>query len=77
MASFLISLDELDRVKRAHGLRSTADLARHTGMSRATWTRAVNQRRPTPDILCALASLGARPTRVLVLDEATPAVAAA
>lgn len=69
MTGFLISLDELDRVKRLHGLRSTTDLARHTDISRSTWTRAVNLRRPTPDILTALAALGARPTRVLVLDD--------
>lgn len=69
MSRFLISLDELDRVKRINGLRSTSDLARKTEMGRATWTRAVNTRRPTPDILDALAQLGARPNRILVAAE--------
>lgn len=74
---FLLSLDEIDRVKRAHGIASTAELERVTGVTRKTWAKALRTREPTPSILCALASLGARPTRVLVLDEATPAVAAA
>lgn len=69
MNQFLISLDELDRVKKMNGLRNTSDIARHTGMGRATWTRAVNTRRATPDVLNALAQLGARPDKVLVLAD--------
>lgn len=68
---FLISLDEVDRVKRIHGWRSTVDLARNTSVSRTTWTNALKTRRPTPDVLNALAALGARPERVLVLDDLT------
>lgn len=67
--SFLISLDELDRVKRANGLRTIVDLSEATAISRPTWTRAIKTRRPTPDILNALAELGARPNKVLVLDS--------
>ena len=69
MTSFLISLDELERVKRANGLRSITDLSRATGISRNTWSAAVGGRKPTPSILDALARLGARPERVLISDE--------
>ena len=67
--SFLISLDEQDRVKRANGLQTIVDLSEATAISRPTWTRAIKTRRPTPDILNALAELGARPNKVLVLDS--------
>lgn len=66
---FLISLDELDRVKRANGLQTIIDLSEATAISRPTWTRAIKTRRPTPDILNALAELGARPNKVLVLGS--------
>lgn len=69
MSQFYISLDELERVKRLHGLKSTSDIAAATRMGRSTWTRAVNNRRPTPDILNALARLGARPGKILVLED--------
>lgn len=77
MNRFLISLDELDRVKRANNLRTVSDLAARTKMGRSTWTRAVNSRRPTPDILDALAELGARPSRILVAADPIEATAAA
>jgi transcriptional regulator with XRE-family HTH domain len=63
---FLISLDELERVKRANHLRTAVDLAGRTGVSRNTWNKAIKTRRPTPQVLDALAELGARPDRVLV-----------
>lgn len=66
---FLISLDELDIVKRRHHIKTISDLAEATQVSRPTWTKAIKSRRPTPDILNALADLGARPDRVLVLAE--------
>lgn len=77
MNRFLISLDELDRVKRANNLRTVSDLAARTKMGRSTWTRAVNTRRPTPDILDALAELGARPSRILVAADPIEATVAA
>lgn len=63
---FLISLDELDRVKRLKGLRTNVDLAAYTGVSRNTWNQATKTRRPTPQVLQALADLGADPSRILV-----------
>lgn len=66
---FLISLDELDRVKRINRLYTAVDLANRTGLSRNTWNAAIKTRRPTPQVLNALAELGAAPDRVLVKQE--------
>lgn len=68
---FLISLDELDRVKRINRLYTAVDLANRTGLSRNTWNAAIKNRRPTPQVLNALAELGAAPERVLVKQETT------
>lgn len=77
MAQFLVSLDELDRVKRANHITSTVELADRTGVSRSTWSRVLATRKPTGDVLEALANLGARPTKVLVLEDSSAAHAAA
>lgn len=69
MPSFIISLDEVDRVKKANGLRTNVDLAEKTGVSRNTWIKALRDRNPTPQVLNALAGLGARPQKILILDE--------
>ncbi|MGP5206463.1 XRE family transcriptional regulator [Corynebacterium casei] len=78
MAQFLISLDEIDRVKRANHIGTTVELAKRTDIARSTWARALATRKPTPDVLEALANLGARPTKILVLEDpaATPLAAA-
>ena len=77
MTSFLISLDEVERVKRVHGLRTNVDLANKTGVSRNTWSKALRDRRPTPQVLDALAALGARPSKVLISEDMTGLEAAA
>ena len=41
MTQFLISLDEVERVKRANRIGSTVELAQRTGLSRSTWGRAL------------------------------------
>lgn len=69
MTRFLISLDEVERVKRAHGIASTVELAERTSLSRNTWSKALRERKPTPQVLEALAALGARPTRVLTTED--------
>lgn len=66
---FLLSLDEVDRVKRAHGLTSNAALEARTGVSERTWRTAMKQRRPTPQVLDALETLGARADRVLIAED--------
>lgn len=69
MAQFLISLDEVERVKRLNRIGSTVELAQRTNVSRSTWGRALSARTPKPDVLQALAALGARPDRILVADD--------
>lgn len=69
MTGFLLSLDEIARVKRRNGIASNVELARVSGLARNTWTTAMKTRRPTPQVLDALAALGAQPNRVLILDE--------
>lgn len=66
---FLLSLDEIDRVKRMRGLRTVQDLEDATGVTRKTWTVALKGREPKPAVLNALAQLGARPSRILISDE--------
>lgn len=66
---FLLSLDEIDRVKRMRGLRTVQDLEDATGVTRKTWTVALKGREPKPAVLNALAELGAHPSRVLVSEE--------
>lgn len=70
MTMFLLSLDEIDRVKRLNQIHSTVDLANRTHVSRNTWASALRTRRPTPAVLDALADLGARPNRILVTSTA-------
>lgn len=77
MTQFLISLDELERVKAMRGIKSTSELAELMQMGRSTVTRAVKERRPTPDVLNALAKLGANPARILVAVDAPSAIHAA
>ena len=69
MGVFLLSLDEIDRVRRANRLPTYSDLERETSITRKTWSKAMTTREPYPSILQALAKLGARPNRILVLDE--------
>lgn len=77
MTQFLISLDEVERVKRANRIESTVELAQRTGLSRSTWGRALKSRKPQPDVLNALAALGARAGYVLVADVAQVSTTAA
>ena len=70
MAQFLISLDEVERVKKINRIQSSSELAQRTGVARSTWGRALKSREPKPAVLDALAALGARPGKILVLDEA-------
>lgn len=75
MTQFLISLDEVERVKRLNGIRYTSELSERTGISRSTWTRVLGSRKPSSDVLDALAGLGARASRVLIADDLREATA--
>lgn len=76
MTTFLISLDEVERTKRMNGIGSTVELAQVSGVSRNTWSTALKGRKPTPQILDALARLGARPDRILIADEVSARIPA-
>lgn len=66
MTTFLLSLDEIERVKRLNRISSTVELAERSGISRNTWNKALKTRRPTPQVLDAMASLGAASERILI-----------
>lgn len=69
MAHFLISLDELERVKKANHIDSITALADKSQLSRSTWGRVLKTRIPTGDVIQALAELGANPSRILIAEE--------
>lgn len=71
MGQVLLSLDEIDRVKRINGIYTTVDLAKKTEdrVSRKTWTRALKDRTPTKKVLDELAALGARLPHLLVYES--------
>ena len=66
---YLLSLDEVDWVKRMNHISSTSGLAEKTNVSRKTWTKALSTREPSALVLQALANLGARPEKILVLEQ--------
>lgn len=66
---FLLSLDEMERVKRAHALTSFTAMERRTQVSERTWRTAFKTRRPTPAVLDALGALGARSSKILVWED--------
>jgi hypothetical protein len=70
MGKFLLSLDEIDRVKRRNSIHTLVDLEKVTKVTRKTWREALSSRAPKPAVLDALADLGARPDKILVLDGA-------
>lgn len=65
----LLSLDEVDRVKRINNITSTSGFEDKTGITRKTWGKALNTRKPTMTVIEALVELGARPSKILVLDK--------
>ena len=73
MSNYLLSLDEIDRVKRLHHITSNTGLEDKTGVTRKTWSAAINTRQPTIKVLEALAQLGADPARILVRADETAA----
>lgn len=40
MSNYLLSLDEIDRVKRLHHIASNTGLEQKTGVTRKTWSTA-------------------------------------
>lgn len=73
---FLLSLNEIDRVKRLHGISSLMGLEEATGVTRKTWRAAEKTRIPNQAVLQALYNLGARADRILVAEDLEVSLAA-
>lgn len=77
MSKLLLSLGEVDRVCRMHGLHSQVALEDKTGITRKTWAKALKTRELSVPVMEALYGLGARPNRLLVGMEIDTDLAAA
>lgn len=66
VGKLLLSLDEIDRVRRMHGLNSQTALEDKTQITRKTWAKVLKTRELSVPIMEALYKLGARPSRLLV-----------
>ena len=77
VSKLLLSLDEVDRVRRMHGLHSQTALEDKTGITRKTWAKALKTRELSVPVMEALYGLGARPNRLLVGMEIDTDLAAA
>lgn len=77
MSKLLLSLDEVDRVRRLNGLHSYTALEDKTGITRKTWAKVLRSRELSTPVMEALYSLGARPNRLLVGMEIDTDLAAA
>lgn len=62
----LLSLDEIDRVKRVNHIESWSAMEDLTHITRKTWAKTASTRRASWDVMEALVQLGARPDRLLV-----------
>lgn len=62
----LLSLDEIDRVKRMNRVESWTAMEDLTHITRKTWAKTASTRRASWDVMEALVKIGARPDRLLV-----------
>ncbi|AKF27822.1 hypothetical protein YH66_09810 [[Brevibacterium] flavum] len=69
MSKLLLSLDEVDRVRRINGLQSYTALEDKTGITRKTWSKVLRTRELSTPVMEALHDLGARPSKLLVSVE--------
>ena len=72
MSKLLLSLDEVDRVRRLNGLHSYTALEDKTGITRKTWAKVLRSRELSTPVMEALHDLGARPGKLLVSIELEP-----
>lgn len=73
----LLSLDEIDRVKRLNHVTSWTAMEELTDITRKTWAKTASTRRASWDVMEALVKIGARPERLLVsMAQAAQPVAA-
>lgn len=76
MPKVLVSLDEIDRVKRLNGITTNIDLAQRLGVHRNTLHKYLKTRELDQVIIDGLVRLGARPSRILVLVSESESAAA-
>ena len=76
MPKVLISLDEIDRVKRLNRISTNEELATQIGIHRNTLRAYLKSRKLDDVFVNGLVRLGARPTKILVLVDETTEVAA-
>lgn len=77
MPKVLISLDEVDRVRRLNHINSNAELADKIGVHRNTLSKYLKSRELDNEIINGLVRLGAKASKILVVvDNAENAVAA-
>ena len=69
MPKVLVSLDEIDRVKRIHGIRTQEQFADAIGVHRNTLRSLLKERRIDDLFVNRLVELGARPNKILVLAD--------
>ena len=65
----LLSLDEIDRVKRINRIESWSAMEDLTNITRKTWAKTASTRRASWDVMEKLVELGARPNHLLVAME--------
>lgn len=69
MTTFILSLDEIDRVKRLNGWKSRHEMVEKMNLCYKTWQNTLRTLQPTSKVLTELAKLGARPDKILVLHK--------
>lgn len=69
MTKVLLSLDEIDRVKRLNKISTIDELANRVGVHRNTLRKYLRTRELDHTVINGLVSLGARPSRILVSEE--------
>lgn len=76
MPKVLVSLDEIDRVKRIHKIRTKEQFADLIDVHRNTMRVYLRDRKVDDYFIQKLVELGARPNKLLVLADIPAAVAA-
>lgn len=69
MPKVLVSLDEVDRVKRLNKIYTNNDFAEKIGVHRNTLRTLLRERKIEDHFINQLVALGARPNKLLVLAD--------
>lgn len=69
MPKVLISLDEVDRVRRLNRITSNAELAEKIGIHRNTLCKYLRTRELNNEVINGLVRLGAKASKILVVVD--------